>query len=274
MVDRTVSAGGAAVPTVGLGTWELSGKECYDSVSTALDIGYRHVDTAQAYDNEWAVGRAIADADVPRSELFLTTKVLPTHRTRSALRESIETSLDELGVDAVDLLLIHWPNPLADLETVMDALSAARADGLTDHIGVSNFGRSRLARARDLADAPLVADQVQFHPYYPQRELLRFCQDEDVVLTAYSPLAQGGLATDPDLERLGRRYGKSAAQVALRWAIQHPNVVVIPKSTDPDHLRANLDVFDFSLTRAEHDRVTRPSLVRTGLATVRGRLGG
>jgi diketogulonate reductase-like aldo/keto reductase len=273
MVDETLTVGDLSVPTVGLGTWELAGKQCYDAVSTALELGYRHIDTAQLYENEWAVGRAIADADVDREDVFVTTKINPLNRSARAIRESVDASLDRLGVDAVDLLLIHWPNPLADLETVMTTMSDLQVEGKTRHIGVSNFGVDRLEQAREYAHVPIATDQVQFHPFYPQRELLNYCQQEDVALTAYSPLAQGGVLRDDLLAEIGRRYGKSPAQVALRWAIQHEHVHAIPKSTSRDHLADNLDVFDFSLSRAEHDRITRPSLLKTGLATVRGRLG-
>jgi diketogulonate reductase-like aldo/keto reductase len=273
MVDETRTVGDFSVPTVGLGTWELAGKQCYDAVSTALELGYRHVDTAQLYENEWAVGRAIADADVDREDVFVTTKINPMNRSPRDIRESVDASLDRLGVEAVDLLLIHWPNPVADLETVMTTMSDLQVEGKTRHIGVSNFGVDRLRRAQEHAHVPVATNQVQFHPFYPQRELLRYCQDAGVMLTAYSPLAQGGVLDDDVLTEIGERYDKSPAQVAVRWAVQHENVHAIPKSTSREHLADNLDVFDFSLTRAEHDRITRPSLLKTGVATVRGRLG-
>jgi len=264
---------GTEVPAIGLGTWQMDTYTAYESVATALDLGYRHIDTAQAYGNEFGVGRAIAEAEVDREDVFLTTKVLPTHRSVDAIVTSVEESVERLGVDAVDLLLIHWPNPLADLETVMGGLNTAIDRGLARHIGVSNFGKDRLDRAREYSDAPIFTNQVLFHCWWPQRDLLQYCQANDILLTAYSPLANGAAIGDPLLSEIGERYGKSSAQTELRWVTQHANVVTIPMSTSRGHLQQNLDIFDFSLSRDEHDRVTRPSYYRTGLSMLRGQLG-
>jgi diketogulonate reductase-like aldo/keto reductase len=266
------TAAEAEVPTVGLGTWQLDDATASESVSTALELGYRHVDTAQAYGNEAAVGRAIADSDVDREEVFLTTKVHPSNRSVDDIVASVEASLDRLGTSYVDLILIHWPHPLADLETVMSGLNAVVDRDLARHLGVSNFGKDRLDRARELSDEPVLTDQVLFHPWWPQRDLLAYCQAEDVLLTAYSPLANGGAIGDSVLGDIGDRYGKSDAQVAIRWAIGHDHVVAIPMSTSRAHLADNLDVFDFELTDAERDRITRPSYLRTGWSMLRGQL--
>lgn len=268
-----VTRDGDSVPAVGIGTWQMDTNTAYESVSTALDLGYRHVDTAQAYGNEGGVGRALEYADVDREEVFLTTKVHPSNRTVEDIVASVTESLDQLGVEQVDLLLIHWPHPLADLETVMTGLNRARQRGLTRHIGVSNFGKDRLDRAREVSSAPIFTDQVLFHPWWPQRDLLRYCQSEDVVLTGYSPLANGGLIEDETLSEIGEQYWKTSAQVAIRWATQHANVMTIPMSTSRNHLAENLDIFDFRLTRDEHDRITRPSYLQTGLAMIRGQIG-
>lgn len=264
---------GESVPAIGLGTYRMDERTARNSVETALEMGYRHVDTAQLYDNESGVGRAIAAADVPRGDVFVTTKINPWNRHYDTMVASVEESLQALGIDVIDLLLIHWPNPLSDLETVMAALDESRERGYARHIGVSNFGLDRLERARELADAPVVTDQVQFHPFWPQRDLLEYCQAEDVLLTAYSPLGHGGLLADSLADTIGERYGKTPAQVALRWVIEHDNVVTIPKSTSPDHLAENLDLFDFELTEAEREQLTRPSKLKTGISWVRGRLG-
>ena len=264
---------GDEVPAVGLGTWQLSDAVAFRTVSTALDLGYRHVDTAQAYGNERAVGRAIAAADVDRDEVFLTTKVHPTHRSVDAIVGSVESSVDRLGVDAVDLILIHWPHPLAKLDRVMAGLDAVVDRGLARHLGVSNYGAGRLERARELAEHPVVTDQVLFHRHWPQRDLVDYCQREGVVLTAYSPLGNGAFVDDAALAAVGERHGKSAAQVAIRWAIEHEGVVTIPQSTTREHLAENLDVFDFALDDGERARLTSPSYLRTGLAMVRGQLG-
>jgi len=268
-----VTRSGAEVPKIGIGTWQMDTQTAYDAVSTALELGYRHVDTAQLYENEAGVGGAIEDAAVDREELFLTTKVNPNHRTVDAMVDSVRGSLDRLNVDKVDLLLIHWPHPLADVETVMEGLNEAVWEGLSRHIGVSNYDKKKLREAREHSEAPVFTNQVLFHPWWPQRDLLGYCQDHDVILTGYSPLANGGAIGDGVLDEIGERYGKTGPQVALRWATQHDKVMTIPMSTSRGHMRENIDIFDFLLTRAEHDRITRPSYLKTGLSMAKGQIG-
>jgi diketogulonate reductase-like aldo/keto reductase len=273
VTTECATAAGTDVPKLGLGTWRLTGDACYDAVRTALDAGYRHVDTAQAYDNEATVGRAIGDADVDREDVFLTTKVWGRNARPSAVRTSARASLDRLGVDRVDLLLIHWPNPLVAVEDTIGALADLRDGGVAREIGVSNYGIPRLDRARDATDAPILTDQVQCHPYRPRSELLEYCQRRGLLLTAYSPLAHGGVVRDATLRRIGARYDKTPAQVALRWLVGRENVVTIPKATSERHIRENAAIFDFELTDGERDRVARASRLRTGFAWARGRLG-
>jgi len=268
-----VTRAGVEVPKVGVGTWQMERQVAYESVSMALEEGYRHVDTAQLYENEADVGSAIADADVDRSEIFLTTKVNPTHRSVEDIVGSVRESLGRLDVEQIDLLLIHWPHPLADLPAVIDGLNECIGQDLTRFIGVSNFSVNRLKRAQKLSNAPIFTNQVLFHPWWPQRELLSYCQQEDVILTGYSPLANGGAIDDELLADIGRTYGKSGPQVAIRWATQHENVITIPMSTSQAHLADNIDIFDFKLSRAEHGRITQPSYLKTGLSMVRGQLG-
>jgi 2,5-diketo-D-gluconate reductase B len=268
-----VTLDGDEVPAVGLGTWQMETATARKAVEMGLELGYRHIDTAQMYENEAGVGQAIAASPVDRDAIFLTTKVKPSHRSVPDIVASVEQSLDRLRVEQVDLLLIHWPHPLANLETVMHGLDRAREEGYTRHIGVSNFGRDRLDRAQELADAPIVTDQVLFHRWWTQPELRRYCQNEDVILTGYSPLANGALVNDSDLNAIGNKYGKSAAQVAIRWAIQHENVMTIPMSTTQEHLEDNIDIFDFTLSDAEQQRITEPSYLKTGTAMLRGQLG-
>ncbi len=263
---------GAEVPAIGLGTWKLTGEQCYETVSTALELGYRHVDTAQYYGNERQVGRAIADADVDREDVFLTTKIKPTDASRRDCIEAARESLDRLGVDYVDLLLLHWPNPLVDVEETLSGMAQLREEGSIRHAGVSNFSKRRLQRARHVSPIPILTNQVGFHPHRPRRELLSYCQDYDTMLTAYSPLAHGGLIDEDVLRAIGGKYDKSAVQVALRWAVQHHNVAVIPKATSREHLAENVDVFDFTLTDDEMRRITRPSLVKSGALFLKGRL--
>jgi 2,5-diketo-D-gluconate reductase B len=250
-----VEAGGARIPTLGLGTWQNGGEQCTEAVRTALNMGYRHVDTAQAYDNEAAVGEGIRQADVDREEVFLTTKVWRSNLRSDDVGTAVRESLDRLGVDAVDLLLIHWPHPRVPFEETLNEMNDLRDAGLVAHLGVSNFTLAQLQEAIAVSDAPIVADQVLYHPYKDQSALHEFCVENDVALTAYSPLARGTVLDDEVLADIGERHGKSAPQVALRWLVQQENVVAIPKASSADHLADNRDVFDFSLSEAEMQRI-------------------
>jgi diketogulonate reductase-like aldo/keto reductase len=250
-----VSAGDAEIPALGVGTFQLSGPECHDTVSAALDLGYRHVDTAEYYENESAVGDAIESSAVDRDDIFLTTKVWRSNLSREDVRPAVEASLDRLGTDYVDLLLIHWPHPRVPVSETLSVMDALRDEGRVNHIGVSNFTRSQLAEAMDVAAAPIVTDQVLYHPFNDQRALQRFCADKDVALTAYSPLARGAVVDNDDLAAIGEHYDKSAAQVALRWLVQQEQVVAIPRSTSREHLADNFAVFDFELSDAEMGRI-------------------
>lgn len=270
---ESVTVQGIEVPSIGLGTWQMEGEECYEAVSTALELGYRHVDTAQLYENEREVGRAIADAAVDREDVFLTTKVHPGNARYDDVLESTRASLDRLDTEYVDLLLLHWPRPLVSFSDTARAMAELRDDGLIRHAGVSNFRTWRLKRARAKSPIPLLTDQVRFHPNYTHSTLRSYCQREDLILTAYSPLAHGGMIDDPFLAEIGERYDRSAAQVALRWAIDHENVVAIPKSTSRDHLAANLAIFDFELTEKERERITRPSIAKTAWRYLRNEIG-
>ncbi|WP_435358190.1 aldo/keto reductase [Haloarchaeobius sp. DFWS5] len=261
------------VPKIGLGTWQLSGQTCYGAVKTALDAGYRHIDTAQAYDNEQYVGNALHDADVEREDVFLTTKVRPDRFAPDKLKRSVDDSLRKLDTDYVDLLLLHWPNPLVDLRDTMQAMADLVEEGSVRHVGVSNFSKKRLMKAQRVSPERIFTNQVKFHPYKPQRELLRYCQDTDIMLTAYSPLGTGGILDDDVLRILGNKYDKTPAQVALRWATQHKGLAVIPKATSKSHIEENIDIFDFKLTRDELERVARPSRMKNGLAFAKATLG-
>jgi len=265
---------GTSVPAIGLGTWQLTGQSCRETVEAALEMGYRHVDTAQAYGNERQVGLGIEAAAVDREDVFLTTKLDGSNRDARSVRRSTRESLNRLGTDYLDLLLIHWPNTpwMASLSETLGAMNDLVEEGLVRHIGVSNFSPSLLDEARDISSVPILTDQVQYHPYWDQRKLLDYCRIHDVLLTAYSPLARGGVLDDPALVQIGNRYGKSPAQVALRWLLQQDGVAAIPKASSRDHLEANLAVFDFELTDAEIERIRDPSKLRTGVEFVRSQL--
>jgi len=265
---------GTSVPALGLGTWQLTGQSCRETVETALGMGYRHIDTAQAYGNERQVGLGMDAAAVDREDVFLTTKLDGSNRDERSVRRSTRESLNKLGTDYLDLLLIHWPNTpwMASLSETLGAMNDLVEEGLVRHIGVSNFSPSLLDRARDISSAPIFTDQVQYHPYWDQRKLLDYCRIHDVLLTAYSPLARGGVLDDPALVQIGNKYGKSPAQGALRWLVQQDGVAAIPKASSREHLEANLAVFDFELTDAEMERIRDPSKVKTGVQFVRSQL--
>lgn len=247
----SVELDGAPIPKLGLGTWQNTDESCVESVRTGLELGYRHLDTAQAYGNEEAVGTGLAESDVDREDVFLTTKVWRSNLAFDDVHETVRGSLDRLGVDYVDLLLIHWPHPRVPVEETLSAMAELREEGLVSHLGVSNFTAAQLEEAVAVCDAPIVANQVQYHPLVDQSTLRSTCEELDVALTAYSPLARGGVLDHDVLESIGDRHDKSAPQVALRWLLQQDGVVAIPKATSRKHLAENHDVFDFSLTDAE-----------------------
>lgn len=235
------------LPAVGLGTFQLEGRRCEEVVREALALGYRHVDTAEGYGNEEAIGRALRGRD--RAEVFLTTKVWRDHLRPVGLRRACEGSLRRLGTSYVDLYLVHWPNRDVPAAETVDGLEALVEDDLVRAWGVSNFTADHLIALEAVGASPLT-NQVEAHPYFPQSELQRFCTERGVTLTAYSPLARGQVPTDEVLMALGANHGKSAAQVALRWLLQR-GFAVIPKTARPARLRENLDLFDFELSNEE-----------------------
>lgn len=246
-----VSAKGAQMPALGFGTWSLSGRTCYDAVRAALEIGYRHIDTAQLYGNESEIGAAIRDAGVKRSDLFVTTKIPMGELRAPQIRRNTEQSLQRLGTDYVDLLLIHWPSRREPLAETLGAFAEAKTKGQARFIGVSNFTVALLREAIETHRADVVCNQVEYHPYLSQLPVQAALAQYGLILTAYSPLARGRVAADRDLARVGQAYGKTPSQVALRWLLDQPNVAAIPKSASRAHLAANLAIFDFTLSAAD-----------------------
>ena len=243
-----VSLRGAKVPALGLGTWLLEGKDCREAVPVALDLGYRHIDTAQAYGNEAEIGEALQSAAVDRDEIFLTTKIWNDRHAPADVERSTQESLAALKTDYVDLLLIHWPVEFDRVAETLDAMVRLLERGLTRAIGVSNFTLSQFRTAASLA--PVACNQVEYHPFLDQRPLRDAAREVDAVVTAYSPLARGAVFDDETLSGIGKAHGKSAAQAALRWLLDQ-DVLVVPKATGRQHLADNLAVFDFVLTAAE-----------------------
>lgn len=245
-----VEANGARIPSIGLGTWELRGRTCARVIEQAIRLGYRHIDTAQVYENERDVGEGIRASHVHRDEIFVTTKVWTTHFAPYNLERSVKESLTRLRMTEVDLLLLHWPNPHVPLEETLGALAHAKRMGLTRHIGVSNFTVALIEQAVAACPEPLVCDQVEYHPYLDQSKLRGACAGNGLALVAYSPIAKGNVRSDEILAGIGRLHGKSAAQVCLRWLVQQ-GVVAIPRTSKVERLSENIDVFDFELMEDE-----------------------
>jgi 2,5-diketo-D-gluconate reductase B len=250
-----VEANGAKIPAIGLGTWELRGRTCTRLVEQAIRLGYRHIDTAQVYENEREVGDGLRASGVRRGEMFVTTKVWTTHFAPHDLERSTKESLTKLHLAEVDLLLLHWPNPRVPLPETLGALAHVRKLGLCRHIGVSNFTVALIEEAVAACPAPLVCDQVEYHPYLDQAKVLAACARHGLALVAYSPVAKGRIKNDENLSRIGQAHGKTAAQVCLRWLVQQ-NVAAIPRTSRIERLSENLDVFDCALSEAEMRQIT------------------
>ncbi|MFD2239031.1 aldo/keto reductase [Aureimonas populi] len=263
---KIIERGGARIPAIGLGTFRLEGDTCTNMVREAIEIGYRHIDTARMYGNEKEVGQGIRDAGVPRDELFVTTKIWWSDIGRANLIPTAGKALIDLGLEQVDLLLIHWPNPDIPLEESLEALNEAKTKGLTKHIGVANFTSSLMDSAARISPEPLVCNQVEYHPALSQEAILHSCRKNDMALIAYSPIGQGGeLLQNAEIVRIAEAHGKTPAQIVLRWEIEQDGVGAIPRTTNPARLSENIDVFDFELTPADRDLLTRMTRLRRRL---------
>lgn len=243
-----------SIPKLGFGTWQLEGQSAIDGVKHALNVGYRHIDTAQIYGNEAEVGSAIAESYVSRDAVFLTTKIWRDNVASAHLEASLDESLRKLKTDYVDLLLIHWPVEEVPLADTISALNAVQKKGKARLIGVSNFTVSQLKEAIDLG-ADLTTNQVEYHPYLSQDLILDFARKHDMFLTAYSPLGRMKL-TDDKLTGIAEKHGKTVTQIILRWHVQQPDVVAIPKSATPAHITSNFDIFDFELDANDMQAIT------------------
>ncbi len=247
-----VSANGADIPALGLGTWTLRGEAATRCVEAALRAGYRHIDTASSYENEAAVGVGLRAADVPRDRVFVTTKVWPTDIAGGDLQRSLEASLRRLAVDYVDLALIHWPSKTVPLAQSIKALNEVRKRGLARNIGVSNFTVALVEEAVVLSDHPLACNQIEYHPLLNQDRVLSACRNHGLAVVSYCPLARGSdLFAQAPIARAAGAHGKTPAQVTLRWHVQQDGVVAIPRSSHAARIGENLDVFDFELDAAE-----------------------
>jgi 2,5-diketo-D-gluconate reductase B len=248
-----LSAHGAEIPAIGFGTSSLG--DCGEIVATALKLGYRHIDTAWKYGTERGVGEGIRASGVPRQEIFLTTKVSHEYLRADDFARSVDESLVNLGVDFVDLLLVHWPNPEIPLREPIAALAKAKRAGLARHIGVANFNIALLDEAIRLCPEPLVNLQAEYHAHLDQTKLAQACRTRGLIFTAYCPLGRGRLLHDPVLAEIAARKGRPLAQIALRWLIQQGNIIPIPRSSNAKRMAENLDIFDFALSADEMARI-------------------
>jgi len=253
---------GVEVPALGLGTYKLVGEAAYAPVRAALGCGYRHIDTASFYENEEAVGRAVRESGVPREEVFITSKVWNTEQGFEETLNAFDRTLQRLGMDYLDLYLVHWPVPGKRLETYR-ALERLYEEGRVRAIGVSNFTVRHLEELYGACQVMPAVNQVEMSPFLYQRELLEHCRGRNVLVTAFSPLARGQALGDPVLAEVAARHRRSPAQVMIRWCLQK-GMAVIPRSADPAHIKENADVFDFSL---DEEDMARLDLLHTGLRT-------
>lgn len=245
---------GVKMPYFGLGVYKVeNGREVVQTVKTALEVGYRAIDTAAFYENEEGVGQAIRESGIPRDELFITTKVWNTDHGYEKTLKAFDTSLKKLGLDYLDLYLIHWPGKDKYVDT-WHALEKLYKDGKVRAIGVSNFKIHHLQTLMEQSKEKPVINQIELHPYLTQKDTLAFCKENGIAVEAWSPLGRGRLLDDPTLVEIGKKYGKTAAQVTLRWHLQN-DVIVIPKSVTPSRIKENSDIFDFELTPEDMERI-------------------
>ena len=249
---------GRTIPQFGFGVFLVPPGEAAEAVSTALQAGYRHVDTAQAYRNEKEIGEAVAKSGLPRGEIFLTTKLGNANHLPDDARRSFDASLDALGTDYVDLFLIHWPLPTrygGDFVSTWRALEDFYRDGRARSIGVSNFQPHHIRRLHEECEIPPAVNQIEVHPYLTQNTVREFCAQHQIAIEAWSPLGQGNVLGDPAIRAIAERAGKTPAQVVLRWHVQRGDIV-FPKSATPDRIRENIDIFDFELSAADVEDIT------------------
>ena len=260
----------ASIPAIGFGTSQLG--DCTEVVAKALELGYRHIDTAWKYGSEKGVGNGIKASGVPRADIFLVTKVSHEYLRADDFARSVDESLANLQVDYVDMLHVHWPTidniPLAE---TMGALAKAKREGKTRHIGVANFNIALVEEAMRLCPEPLSTLQAEYHPYLDQSKVLAACRRWGIVFTAYCPLARGRLFQDPVLGEIARKKERTIAQVALRWLMQQGNIAAIPRSADPKHMAESLQVFDFELSADEMARISALKRADGRIANPKGR---
>lgn len=248
---QNVRAGDALIPAIGFGAYGMNGDDIYRMIPEALRAGFRHIDTAQIYRNEAEIGECVAESGIPRSELFLTTKVWVANYSARHFDASVNESLRKLRTDYIDLLLLHWPGSDVPLAEQIAELNAVVRAGKVRHIGVSNFNRALMAEAIRLSPTPLVTNQFEYHPYLNQSLLIESTRQAGLAVTGYCGMAIGRVFSDPTLKEIAARHDKTIAQIVLRWLVQQPGVVALSRTTRIDRLAENLAVFDFELDGAD-----------------------
>ncbi|WP_250163155.1 aldo/keto reductase [Psychrobacter sp. WY6] len=252
------TAGQANIPVLGLGTWQSTGQDCVDVISQALKMGYEHIDTAQAYGNEKEVGQGIKQSGVSRDKFFLTTKIFPDDMKfePEKLIAAAKRSLADLDTDYVDLLLLHWPDDRVPLSETIPALCELQKQGLTRHIGVSNFNIASIIEAEKYADVPIVVNQVEFHPFIKQKTLQTFLNNHHILLEAYSPLARGDVFDNEIIKEIADKHNVTPAQISLAWILSDKHRIAIPKTSNPDHLQGNLDAIKVQLSAGDIEKIS------------------
>jgi len=249
---------GRQVPALGFGTWALTGRDCERAVAMAIELGYRHIDTAQSYENEAEVGRGWVASGLPRHELFITTKLSrlvnpvargtdPTGNSAAHVAAGVEDSLRKLRTDYVDLLLIHWPSPGVPMAETLDAMARLKSAGKVRALGVSNFTVAQMREAVEQLKHDVVCNQIEYHLLLSQRAVVGYAREHGIAVTASCPLARGKLMGNPAVERVAKKHGKTANQICLRWLLEQPGVLAIPKAASEGHARENISIFDFVL---------------------------
>jgi diketogulonate reductase-like aldo/keto reductase len=251
---QSIKANGATIPTIGLGTWQLNGSVGTDITREALKLGYRHLDCALIYGNEKEVGEGLHASGVAREDVWITTKVPHTELAPANVEKAVKQSLSNLRVSDVNLLLVHWPNPAIPLADTMGAMCRMKQQGLTRHIGISNFTVALVEEAVKLSSEPIVTNQIEWHPYLDESKVKAACDKHGIAVTAYCPIARGRAGADEVMAAIGKKYGKSPGQVSLRWLVQK-GAIVIPRTSKVERLKENAAIFDFALTDAEMAQV-------------------
>lgn len=263
-----VKTNGAKIPSIGLGTWDLRGAVATKLVTAAIQCGYRHIDTAQRYENEREVGEGMRNSGIDRSEVFLTSKIWPDHYAPKDFQRAAEERLELLNTDYLDLLLLHWPSVHHPLAETIELLNSAKQQGLARHIGVSNFTAAMVNQASVMSSAPLVCNQIEYHPFLSQTDVIQACNHAGIAITAYCPIARGQVLDEPIIVDLATKYGKSPIQITLRWLVAQSNVIAIPRTSKISRVSSNIDIFDFELTAAESKAIDALGHVRRRLVNL------